>query len=73
MYVAKLLTAEFTGRLLLPGRPRAFQLVCGLALVFAAVELPLGIGSAVWGAVTLAGLGALGSTVRRSFHSTRNF
>jgi hypothetical protein len=71
IYGAKLLAGELAGRLLLPCRPRAIQMMCGLALVFAAVELPLGIGGAVWGAVALSGLGAFGSAVRRYFNSTR--
>jgi hypothetical protein len=35
------------------------QVACGLALVFAVIELPLGIGSAAWAAITVTGLGSL--------------
>ena len=71
VYAAKLLTAELAGRLLLPGRSHVLQVACGLALVFAVIELPLGIGSAAWAAITVTGLGAFGASLRRALFRPR--
>jgi hypothetical protein len=67
VYAAKVLVGDFAGRILLPGRSRAIQLTCGLALIFIAIELPFGIGGAVWTATALVGLGAFTSGARRYY------
>jgi hypothetical protein len=55
---AQVLAADLAGRLLLPARSRPLQLICGIALVATATQLPWGIGVAVSSALALAGLGA---------------
>jgi hypothetical protein len=61
------LIGDFAGRILLPGRRPAIQLACGLALIFIAIELPYGIGSAVCTATAQVGLGAFTSAARRHY------
>jgi hypothetical protein len=70
LYAAKIVIGAYIGKALLPGRHFLWQLALGLALIFAAAQIPFSIGTGARIVVFITGLGALswesGKRMKRS-------